>query len=214
VVRGLGIDDPVWDYSVFSKNRDRLLTTEIARDFLAALLAEPKVKRLLSHEHFSVDGTLLKAWASMKSFKPKDGIGNPPAGGRNGEQDFRGEKRSNETHESATDPDARLYRKSKSRLCYIGHAVMENRNGLAVNGDMTRATDTAEREVALIWVDEQGPARRITAATTLMTSSASSRRLKNAISRRISPSTATFDGTAYPVRPLSIGAPPAMLVIG
>jgi transposase len=87
---GLGIEDPVWDHSVFSKNRDRPLTTEIAQDFLAALLAEPKVKRLLSHEHFSVDGTLLKAWASMKSFRPKDGIRNPPAGGRNREQDFRG----------------------------------------------------------------------------------------------------------------------------
>jgi transposase len=162
---GLGIEDPVWDHSVFSKNRDRLLTTEIAQDFLAALLAEPKVRRLLSHEHFSVDGTLLKAWASMKSFRPKDGIRNPPAGGRNREQDFRGEKRSNETHESATDPDARLYRKSngqESRLCYMGHAVMENRNCLAVSGDMKHATGTAEREAALIWVDEQGPARRIT----------------------------------------------------
>ena len=121
---GLGIDDPVWDHSVFSKNRDRLLNTEIAQDFLAALLSEPKVKRLLSHEHFSVDGTLLDAWASMKSFRPKDGSGDPPDGGRNREQNFRGEKRSNETHESTTDPDARLYRKSdgrESRLCYMAH---------------------------------------------------------------------------------------------
>src|SRR6202008_265765 len=86
---GLGIDDPVWDHSVFSKNRDRLLRSEIARAFLAALLADPKVKRLLSPEHFSVDGTLLKAWASMKSFQPKDGSGDPPDGGRNGEQNFR-----------------------------------------------------------------------------------------------------------------------------
>ena len=97
------------DHSVFSKNRDRLLNTEIAQDFLAALLSEPKVKRLLSHEHFSVDGTLLDAWASMKSFRPKDGSGDPPDGGRNREQNFRGEKRSNETHESTTNPDARLY---------------------------------------------------------------------------------------------------------
>jgi transposase len=162
---GLGIDDPVWDHSVFSKNRDRLLTTEIAQDFLAALLAEPKVKRLLSHEHFSVDGTLLKAWASMKSFRPTDGSGDPPEGGRNGEQDFRGEKRSNETHESTTDPDARLYRKGsgqESRLCYMAHAIMENRNGLAVRGEVTHATGTAEREAALGWIDERRSHRRIT----------------------------------------------------
>jgi transposase len=162
---GLGIDDAVWDHSVFSKNRDRLLTTEIAQDFLAALLADPKVERLMSHEHFSVDGTLLKAWASMKSFRPKDGSGNPSDGGRNGEQDFRGEKRSNETHESTTDPDARLYRKSngqESRLCYMGHAVMENRNGLAVCGEVTHATGTAEREAALAWIDKRPSRRRIT----------------------------------------------------
>ena len=162
---GLGIDDPVWDHSVFSKNRDRLLTTEIARNFLAALLAEPKVKRLLSHEHFSVDGTLLKAWASMKSFRPKDGSGNPPEGGRNGEQNFRGEKRSNETHESTTDPDARLYRKGhgqESRLCYMAHAIMENRNGLAVCGQVTHATGTAERETVLAWLDQRRSRRRIT----------------------------------------------------
>jgi transposase len=139
---GLGIDDPVWDHSVFSKNRDRLLNTEITQDFLAALLSEPKVKRLLSHEHFSVDGTLLDAWASMKSFRPNDGSGDPPDGGRNREQNFRGEKRSNETHESTTDPDARLYRKSdgrESRLCYMAHAIMENRNGLAICGEVTHA---------------------------------------------------------------------------
>jgi len=121
----------------------------------------------MSHEHFSVDGTLLKAWASMKSFRPKDGSGNPPDGGRNGEQDFRGEKRSNETHESTTDPDARLYRKAngqESRLCYMGHAVMENRNGLAVCGEVTHATGTAEREAALAWIDKRPSRRRITLA--------------------------------------------------
>lgn len=161
---GLGIDDPVWDHSVFSKNRDRLLNTEIAQDFLAALLTEPKVKRLLSHEHFSVDGTLLGAWASMKSFRPKDGSGDPPDGGRNGERNFRGEKRSNETHESTTDPDARLYRKGdgqESRLCYMGHAMMENRNSLAICGEVTQATGTAEREVVLAWLDEHRSHRRI-----------------------------------------------------
>jgi len=162
---GLGIDDAVWDHSVFSKNRDRLLNTEIAQAFLSALLSEPRVKRLLSHEHFSVDGTLLQAWASMKSFRPKDGGGDPPDGGRNGEQNFRGEKRSNETHESTTDPDARLYRKGdgrESRLCYMGHAIMENRNGLAICGEVTHATGTAEREVVLAWIDERPSGRRIT----------------------------------------------------
>ena len=149
---GLGIDDPVWDATVFTKNRDRLLNTEIAQGFLGALLALPRVKRLLSREHFTVDGTLLKAWASMKSFRPKDGSGNPPGAGRNGERDFRGEKRSNETHASTTDPDSRLYRKGNGResvLCYMGHALMENRNGLAVAGTVTHATGKAEREAAL-----------------------------------------------------------------
>ena len=162
---GLGIDDAVWDHSVFSKNRDRLLTTEIAQDFLAALLANPKVKRLLSHEHFSVDGTLLKAWASMKSFRPKDGSGSPPTGGRNGERDFKKEVRSNETHESTTDPDARLHRKGpgqESKLCYLGHVLMENRNGLAVSGEVTRASGTAERDAALDLIDRRGAGRRIT----------------------------------------------------
>lgn len=162
---GLGIDDPVWDHSVFSKNRDRLLTSETAQAFLTALLGDPKVKRLLSHEHFSVDGTLLKAWASIKSFQAKDGSGNPPEDGRNGERNFRGEKRSNESHASTTDSDARLYRKGngqESRLCYMGHAVMENRHGLAVHGEVTHATGTAEREAALGWVDRRQAKRRIT----------------------------------------------------
>ena len=160
---GLGMDDEVWNHSVFSKNRDRLLTAGIARDFLAALLAEPKVKRLLSQEHFSVNGTLLKAWASLKSFRAKDGGGKPPDDGRNGERDFRGEKRSNETHESTTDPDARLYRKGngqESRLCYMGHALMENRNGLAIGAEVTQASGTAEREAALALIDRHRPGRR------------------------------------------------------
>lgn len=127
---GLGIDDAVWHPTVFTHNRDRVLTTEVAQGFLSALLAQPAVKKLLSAEHFSVDGTMLKAFASMKSFRAKDGAGRddgePPEGGRNGERDFRKEKRSNETHASTTDPDARLYRKSKgqeSRLAYLGHGL-------------------------------------------------------------------------------------------
>ena len=129
---GIGVDDAAWDHSVFSKNRDRLLEGDIAVKFLAAVLAQPKVKKLLSSDHFSVDGTLIEAWASMKSVKPKDGSGEPPAqgGGRNAEADFHGQKRSNDTHASTTDPDARLYRKGKgkeTKLCFIGHGLMENR---------------------------------------------------------------------------------------
>ena len=139
---GLGIDDPVWDHSVFSKNRDRLLEGEIAAKFLAAVLTQPNVKRLLSSEHFSVDGTLVEAWASMKSLKPKNDDPEPPAsGGRNEEVNFRGEKRSNQTHASTSDPDAMLYRKGpgmEAKLCFIGHALMENRHGLFVDARLTR----------------------------------------------------------------------------
>src|SRR3984893_5177611 len=128
---GLSMDAPVWDVTVFTKNRERLLRGDVARAFLAAILVDPKVKPLLSDEHFSVDGTLIEAWASMKSFKPRDGSGEPPAPGRNGERDFRGEKRSNQTHGSVTDPDARLYRKGPgqtAKLAYLGHVLMENRH--------------------------------------------------------------------------------------
>jgi transposase len=148
---GLSIDERVFDASTFSKNRDRLLTHEVAQGFLSSLLGLPEVKGLLSAELFSVDGTLLKAWASMKSFRPKDGSGEPPSPGRNGEADFRKTKRSNETHASTTDKDARLYRKGdgqESRLCYLGHALMENRNGLVVGAEATLATGTAERDAA------------------------------------------------------------------
>ncbi len=159
---GLGIDDPAWDHSTFSKNRDRLLAGEIAARFLMALLAQPKIKRLLSSDHFSVDGTMIEAWASMKSFRPKDdGQGPDGGGGRNAERNFRGEKRSNETHESSTDPEARLYRKGDgqpARLCYLGHVLMENRHGLAVAGCVTQASGTAEREAALALLDKR-PAR-------------------------------------------------------
>ena len=105
------MDDGVWDASTFSKNRDRLLEADVAREFLATLIGLPQVRLLLSGDHFSVDGTLIDAWASMKSFRPKDGSGSPPDGGRNGERDFHKEKRSNKSHRSLTDPQARLYRK-------------------------------------------------------------------------------------------------------
>jgi transposase len=155
---GLGIDDPAWDHSTFSKNRDRLLEGDIAAKFLASVLAQPRVKRLLSSEHFSVDGTLIEAWASLKSFRPKDGSDEPPAsgGGRNAEADFRGERRSNETHASITDPDARLYRKGtgkEAKLCFMGHALMENRSGLLVGACLTRADGHAERVAALTLIE-------------------------------------------------------------
>ena len=153
---GLGVDDAAWDPTTFGKNRDRLLAGDVARKFLAAIVAHPKVKRLLSTEHFSVDGTLIEAWASIKSFRPKDGTGDPPSRGRNGERDFHGEAPSNATHQSATDPDARLYRKGAGReakLCFMGHALMENRHGLVVDGCLTQATGHAERVAALHMIE-------------------------------------------------------------
>lgn len=199
---GLGIDDPVWVPTVFTKNRDRLLTTEMSRKVMAAILEHREVAPLLSDDHFSVDGTLVKAWASMKSFQPKaddtppdDDPGSPPGPdtapdtaiedadqptepeaapmhrdhrqNRNAEVDFRGEKRSNATHASTTDPDARLYKKSPgtgAMLCFIGHALMENRNGLIVQGDLTQADGHAERRAALDMIHRHSPGstRRLT----------------------------------------------------
>ena len=171
---GLSMDTPVWDASTFSKNRDRLLDGDVAQRLLAAVVAQPRVAALMSHEHFSVDGTLIQAWASHKSFQPKpasdpgppagDGPGAPPAG-RNPERDWRGQKRSNETHASTTDPDARLARKSDGQasiMAYAGHVLMENRNGLVAHSCLTHATGTAERDAALSLVDRMAPGRRIT----------------------------------------------------
>jgi IS5 family transposase len=149
---GLSMDDPVWDHSSFSKNRERLLNTETARLFFQSIRSQAKAAGILSDEHFSVDGTLLEAWASMKSFKSKDGSG--PSGadsGRSPEVDFRGESRKNRTHASVTDPDARLYKKAKgaeAKLAYMGHVLMENRNGLVVDTELSLASGTAEREAA------------------------------------------------------------------
>lgn len=163
---GLEMDARVWDASTFSKNRDRLLEADVAREFLTTLMGLGRVKRLLSSDHFSVDGTLIEAWASMKSFRRKDGSDEPPGPGRNGERDFRRDKRSNETHASTTDPDARLFRKSggqESRLAYLGHALMENRNGLIVDAQATHATGTAEREAALAMIERtRKPGKRVT----------------------------------------------------
>ena len=188
---GLGIDDPVWVPSVFTKNRDRLLTTEMSRKVMAAVLAHREVAPLLSDDHFSVDGTLVKAWASMKSFQPRtadtppeddpsgppspdgpaedhpeptpseiDPMSRPTRQSRNADIDFRGEKRSNATHASTTDPDARLYKKSPgtgAMLCFMGHALMENRSGLIVQGDLTQADGHAERRAALDMIHRHSP---------------------------------------------------------
>ena len=159
---GLGMDDPVWDASTFCHNRDRLLEADISALVLNGVIEHRKVRGLLSRDHFSVDGTLIEAWASMKSFRPKGGDDGGGAG-RNAERDFHGEKRSNETHESTTDADARLYRKGngrESRLCFMGHALMENRNGLVVGGNVTIASGTAEREAALELIDRHCPGKR------------------------------------------------------
>lgn len=170
---GLSVDAPVWDASIFSKNRDRLLAGDVAQQFLAAVVNQPRVKVLMSDEHFSVDGTLIQAWASHKSFQPKDTTpsndpDDPRGGGmgRNAERDFRGKARSNETHASTTDPDARLARKSdgqSSILAYAGHVLMENRNGLVRDACLTRASGMAEREAALALLDRRPrTGRRIT----------------------------------------------------
>ena len=164
---GLGIDDPVWDVTVFTKNRDRLLDGDIAAKFFQAVLGQPEVQALLSSEHFSVDGTLIEAWASIKSFRPKDG--DRPAGGtdggRNGERDFHGERRSNATHASTSDPDARLVRKGRgkeAKLCHMGHLLMENRHGLIVDALLTPASGTAERDAAEIMLGRQVGRHRAT----------------------------------------------------
>jgi len=207
---GLSIDESVWVPTVFTKNRDRLLTTEMSQKLMAAILAHADVAPLLSDDHFSVDGTLVEAWASFKSFKPKasaagdrppadppppdagnaDGTGTTEtttkieaAGGtsemtkadttseteigRNVERDWRGQKWSNATHASVTDPDARLYRKARGRpaqLCYMGHALMENRNGFAVGAHLTHADGTAERRAAIDMLNahDPGSTRQIT----------------------------------------------------
>lgn len=210
---GLGIDDAVWDHSTYSKNRDRLLEADIAKKFLKAILEHRCVAPLLSDEHFTVDGTLVAAWASMKSFVAKDpappdagsspprtdGGGGPPRGeaepraeeqqasaaptnpekaapmqdtekkSRNEEVDFHGSKRCNATHSSTTDPEARLFRKGKgkeARLCFMGHAMAENRHGLVVETGTTPATGTAERESAKAMIESHSPGseRRLTVA--------------------------------------------------
>ena len=155
---GLAIDDAVWDHSVFSKNRDRLLEHAVVEAFFTEIMRVADAKGLLSKEHFSVDGTLIQAWASHKSFRPKDGDNDqkPSGPGRNAQADWKGKPRTNDTHESTTDQDARLFRKSNntaSILCYQGHVLMENRTGLVVGAVVTHADGTGERAAALAMLD-------------------------------------------------------------
>jgi transposase len=162
---GLGIDDLVWDVTVYTKNRDRLLAGEVAARFMAAVLGRPEVKALLSDEHFSVDGTLVEAWASLKSFRPKDGSGEPPGAGRNATHDFHGERRINATHASTTDQQAKLFRKGRgkeAKLSFMGHLLMENRSGLVVQAKLTEANGRAECTTALALVETLPGRHRIT----------------------------------------------------
>jgi hypothetical protein len=145
---------------VFTKNRDRLLEADVARKFLAELLDHKERRGLLSDEHFSVDGTQIAAWASMKSLRAKDGSGDPPGAGRNGERDFHGEKRSNATDASTTDAEAQLYRKGRgkeAKLSFMGHTAVENRGGLIVAATLTQATGTAERKAAIEMIVHHSP---------------------------------------------------------
>ena len=155
---GLSIDDPVWDHSTFSKNRDRLLEQDVIPALFEEVVELARKENYLSRDHFSVDGTLIQAWASQKSFRPKaEDPDDSEGGGRNTESDFRGEKRLNETHESTTDSDARNYKKSKgdkAKLSYMGHSVIENRNGLVVKTRATLASGCAERETAIALLDD------------------------------------------------------------
>src|ERR1700723_1423224 len=158
---GMEMDEAVWNHAVFSKNRERLLNEEVAERFFQRVLE--RARPYMSDEHFTVDGTLIEAWASHKSFRRKDGQGKPPGPG--GEVNFHGEKRKNQTHESTTDPEARLFKKSKgseAKLGYLGHVLMENRNGLLVQTFLTEANGRAEREAAMLMVEAIPSGKRIT----------------------------------------------------
>jgi len=168
---GLGMNDEVWHPTVFTKNRDRLLEGDIAQEFFAQVVEQAKRKRLLSSEHFTVDGTLIEAWAGQKSFQPKQENDSlkpppPPDPGSNPTIDFRRQERRNDTHQSKTDPSARLYKKTRgaeAKLCYLGHLLTENRNGLVVNTRVTLASGTAEREAAVEMATEiPGGSSRVT----------------------------------------------------
>jgi transposase len=162
---GMNLDEPVWDVTVFTKNRDRLLDGDVAREFLGEVVEQAREKDLTSDEHFTVDGTLIEAWASLKSFQGKDQKGTPPDDPGNPSVDFHGEKRSNETHESKTDPDAMLARKGhgkEAKLSYTGNLVVENRNGLIVSTELFQANGKAERDAALVMLEQIPGDHRVT----------------------------------------------------
>ena len=163
---GLSMDEPVWDVSVFTKNRERLLDAELARSFFNRVVTQARAHGLLSAEHFTVDGTLIEAWAGQKSFQRKQGKSPlPPDDPGNPSVNFRGERRGNATHQSTTDPQARLYKKAagqEAKLCYLGHLLMENRNGLVVNTRLTAADGYAERRAAVAMVEEIPGTKRVT----------------------------------------------------
>jgi transposase len=165
---GLNVDDPVWVATVYSKNRDRLLNGDVAEQFFAKVLAQAGQHDLLSDEHFSVDGTLIEAWASQKSFRPKDKQTAPPADDPgNPTVDFHGEKRSNDTHQSTTDPESRLARKSgghEAKLAFCGNVMIENRHGLVVDTELVQCSGTAERDAAVRMVNRAAGSGRITVA--------------------------------------------------
>ena len=190
---GMSLDEKVWDHSSFTKNKERLIGSEVAAEFLSRILDQAERKHLLSREHFTVDGTLIEAWASIKSFKPKDG---PPSagGGKNDNVDFKGQKLTNDTHGSVTDPDARLYRKGKNKeakLCYLGHTLMENRSGLIVRTKVTTASGTASAKRQRPWYSNchGQPGALPWAATKATTRQASSKNSANSTSRRMWPRT-------------------------
>ena len=161
----LNIMDTAFDASSFSKNKERLLEHQVAREFLGAVVAQARRQKLLSEDHFTVDGTLLEAWASLKSFRPKDGSDAPKSGDSNPSIDFHGEHRTNDTHQSTTDPEARLAKKGagqEARLCFAGHLLMENRSGLVVDVKLTTAAGTAERDTTLEMLGKVPGKHRIT----------------------------------------------------
>jgi transposase len=162
---GMNMDEPVWDVTVFTKNRDRLLDGDVAREFLCEVVKQAQEKKLTSDEHFTVDGTLVEAWASLKSFQQKDGKNPPPDDPGNPTVDFHGEKRSNQTHESTTDPDALLARKGngkEAKLSYNGNLLVENRNGLIITTELFQANGTAERDAALVMLEQLPGGQRVT----------------------------------------------------
>jgi transposase len=164
---GLSLDEPIWDHSSFTKNRDRLIEAKVARKLLRRVVRKARKAQLLSNEHFSVDGTLIESWAAVKSMRRRDGTDGPPGPGRNPWVNWHGEKRTNETHVSPTDPEAKLFRKGQNqgaKLYYMGHVLMDHREGLAVDVEVTEANGHAEREAALAMLDRHPSQQQRTVA--------------------------------------------------